>query len=131
MTFVLGWPKIYQFIGMDLEYNFLPFLHIFLTVPDWRNGLIPRPAQVSLPYKTTELSSSFGPTSTILQNLPSEYPIPPYLQIPLRTTRHTSNKIENSHRLEFTATQSVCDSNGAVLQGRPNTSSPNLLLIHT
>ena len=59
-------------------------------------------------------------------------PIPPYLQIPLRTTRHTSNINENSyryrhiqiqllspnyHRLEFTATQSVCDSNGAVLQG--------------
>ena len=80
-------------------------------------------------------------------------PIPSYLQIPLRTTRHTLNINENSyryrqlststdtykysyfppnnHRLEFTATQSVCDSNGAVLQGRPNPSSLPQPLIHT
>ena len=79
-------------------------------------------------------------------------PISPYLQIPLRTTRHTSKKKQkqlqmqttqhinrhiqiqilppNSHKLEFTATQSVFDSNGAGLQERPNPSSPPQPVTH-
>ena len=89
---------------------------------------------------------------TILQNLPSEYyhphppPPPPLItnthqnytphlkhkrkQLQIQTTQHINKHIQiqllpqNNHRLEFTATQSVCDSNDTVLQGRPNPSSP-------
>ena len=45
-------------------------------------------------------------TSSILQNLPSEicHPHLPYLQIPLRTTRHTSNINENSYRYKQLST---------------------------
>ena len=55
----------------------------------------------------------------------------------VQTTQHINTHIQiqllspNNHREEFTATQSVCDSNGAVLQGRPNPSSLPQPLIHT
>ena len=110
--------------------------------------------------KTTELASSFGPTSTkwtstILQNLQSEYCHPhsplftntpqnykPHLEhkrkhLQIQTTQHINRHIQvqllppNNHRLEFTATQSMCDSNGTVLQGRPNLSSLPQPLIYT
>ena len=51
-------------------------------------------------------------------------------QLQIQTTQHISKHIQiqllplNNHRLEFTATQSVYDSNDTVLQGRPNPSSP-------
>ena len=57
-------------------------------------------------------------------------------QLQIQTTQHINRHIKiqvpspNNHRLEFTATQSVCDSNGAVLQGRPNPSSFPRPLIH-
>ena len=78
-------------------------------------------------------------------------PIPPYLQIPHRTEHHTSNIHENSFkyrqlststdtykysyfprtiRLGFTATQSVCDSNDAGLQGMSSPPSPPQPVIH-
>ena len=41
MAFVLGWPKICQFIGI-VEFFAIP-AH-FLAVQDWRNGLISSPA---------------------------------------------------------------------------------------
>ena len=58
------------------------------------------------------------------------------LGLQMQTTQHIKIHIliqlppPNNHRLEFTATQSVCDSNGAGLQGRPNPPSPPQPVIH-
>ena len=57
-------------------------------------------------------------------------------QLQIQITQHINRYIKiqllplNNHKLEFTATQSVCDSNRVVLQGRPNSSSLPQPVIH-
>ena len=77
------------------------------------------------------------PTPPLFTNTPQNYT--PHLkherkelQIGLHTTQYINSHIQiqllspNNHRLEFTANQSVCDSNGAVLQGLTCHLSPSL-----
>ena len=78
------------------------------------------------------------PHSPLFTNTPQKYTTYfKHKQLQIQTTQHINRHIQiqllstNNHRLEFTATQSVCDSNGAVLQGRPNPSSLPQPIIHT
>ena len=68
------------------------------------------PTQVSLPYKNNRIGLLFRSESIILENLPSEYcnpHPPPYLQIPLRTTRHTSNITKTATDTDNSAHQQI------------------------
>ena len=66
-------------------------------------------------------------TPLLFTNTPQNYtPHLKHKRKQIQSTQHINRYIQiqllplNNHRLEFTATQSVCDSNSAVLQGRPN-----------